>query len=84
MLIDRETFKNIINRLKDYHDLQEKIQDLFRDNIDNKEMDFMNAGSICVGHETIVVKLLESMFNDTEEYSTISWWLYECNYRQKF
>ncbi len=80
-MITKEQFIKIINRLRDYNDLQDKIQDLFRDNIDNQEMDFMNAGSICVGHETIVVELLENMFNDTD---TISYWLYECNYGRDF
>lgn len=84
MLINKEEFVRIINRLRDYNDLQGKIQDLFRDNIDNRENDFCNAGSICVGHETIVVQLLENMFNDIGEYSTLSWWLYENDYRQKF
>lgn len=80
-MISKEQFVKIINRLRDYNDLQDKIQDLFRDNIDNQEMDFMNAGSICIGHETIVVQLLENMFNDKD---TISWWLYECNYGRNF
>lgn len=80
-MITKQEFIKIIKRLRDYSDLQDKIQDLFRDSIDNKELDFMNAGSICVGHETIVVKLLENMFNDK---NTISWWLYECNYGRDF
>ncbi len=80
-MITKEQFVKIINRLRDYNDLQDKIQDLFRDNIDNQEMDFMNAGSICVGHETIVVGLLENMFNDTD---TISWWIYELDYGRSF
>ncbi len=80
-MIDKKTFVKIINRLRDYNDLQDKIQDLFRDNIDNQEMDFMNAGSICVGHETIVVELLENMFNDKD---IISWWLYENYYGRDF
>ena len=80
-MITKKEFIEIINRLRDYNDLQDKINDLFKDNIDNKEMDFMNAGSICIGHETIVVRLLENMFNDKD---TISWWLYECNYGRDF
>ena len=77
-MITKQEFVKIINRLRDYNDLQDKIQELFKDNIDNQEMDFMNAGSICVGHETIVVKLLENMFNDRGNW--ISWWLYEQDY----
>lgn len=80
-MISKEKFVEIIERLKNYNDLQDKIDDLFKSNIDNKEMDFMNAGSICIGHETIVVRLLENIFNDKD---TISWWLYECNYGRDF
>ena len=76
-MISKEKFVEIINRLKDYNDLQDKIQNLFRDNIDNQEMDFMNAGSICVGHESVVVELLKDIFKDEEE---ISYYLYECDY----
>lgn len=80
-MITKEQFVKIINRLRDYNDLQDKIQDLFRENIDNREMDFMNAGSICIGHETIVVQLLENMFNDKD---TLSYWLYELDYGRKY
>jgi hypothetical protein len=80
-VITKQEFVEIINRLKNYNDLQNKIDDLFKDNIENRERDFMNAGSICIGHETIVVKLLEDIFNDK---GTISWWLYECNYGRDF
>ena len=80
-MITKKEFVNIINRLRNYNDLQNKIDELFENNIDNQEMDFMNAGSICVGHESIVVKLLENMFNDK---NTISWWLYEHNYGRGF
>lgn len=80
-MISKERFVEIINRLKSYNELQNKINDLFKENIDNKEMDFMNAGSICVGHESVVIELLENMFNDKD---TISWWIYECNYGRNF
>lgn len=80
-MISKQEFVNIINRLRNYNDLQNKIDELFEENIDNREMDFMDAGSICIGHETIVVRLLENIFNDK---NTISWWLYECNYGRDF
>lgn len=80
-MISKQEFVNIINRLRNYNDLQNKIDELFEENIDNREMDFMNAGSICIGHETIVVRLLENIFNDK---NTISWWLYECDYGRDF
>ena len=79
-MISKDKFIEIINRLKKYNELQDKINDLFRDNINNKEMDFMNAGSICIGHESVVVYLLERMF-DTD---MISYFIYELDYGKKY
>ena len=79
-MISKEKFVEIINKLRNYNYLQNKIDDLFRDNIDNKEMDFVNAGSICVGHESVVIYLLENMF-DTD---MISYWIYELDYGKKY
>ena len=75
-MISKEKFVEIFNRLKNYNTLQIKIQDLFNNLIDNREQDFMNAGSICIGHESIVIYLLEEMFNT----DLISWWIYELDY----
>lgn len=79
-MIRKKEFVEIIERLKNYNDLQDKIDDLFKSNIDNKEMDFMNAGSICIGHESVVVELLENMF-DTD---MISYWIYELDYGERY
>ena len=79
-MISKEKFVEIINRLKSYNELQNKINDLFKDDIDNKEMDFMNAGSICIGHESVVVYLLERMF-DTD---MISYFIYELDYGREY
>ena len=80
MMISKEKFVEILNRLENYDDLQDKINDLFKENIDNKEMDFVNAGSICIGHESVVVYLLENMF-DTD---MISYFTYELEYGEKY
>ena len=80
MIISKEKFVEIINRLKNYNELQDKIDELFKDNIDNKERDFINAGSICIGHENVVVYLLERMF-DTD---MISYFIYELDYGEKY
>lgn len=80
MIISKEKFVEIINRLKNYKELQDKIDELFKDNIDNKEMDFMNARSICIGHESVVVELLENMFNT----DMISYWIYELDYGREY
>jgi len=80
MIINKYDFAEIINRLKEYTKLQEQINKLFEGCIDNREQDFCNAGGICIGHESIVVKLLEDMF----ETDTISWWIYELEYGTKY
>lgn len=80
MIISKDKFVEIINRLKNYNNLQDKINDLFKENIDNKEMDFMNAGSICIGHGSVVVYLLENMFNT----DMISYWIYELDYGKEY
>ena len=79
-MISKEKFVEIINRLKKYNELQNDINELFNESIDNKEMDFMNAGSICIGHESVVVYLLERMF-DTD---MISYFIYELDYGEKY
>ena len=80
MIISKEKFVEIINRLKNYNELQDKIDNLFKDNIENRERDFVNAGSICIGHESVVVYLLENMF-DTD---MISYFIYELNYGEDY
>ena len=80
MIISKEKFAEIMNRLKNYNDLQNQIDDLFKNNIENRERDFMNAGSICIGHESVVVYLLEKIF-DTD---MISYWAYELNYGEEY
>ena len=80
MLVNKNEFIKIINRLKDYTKLQEMLNDLFKDLLDNKEQDFCNAGSICIGHESVVVKLLEDMF----ETDLLSWWIYELDYGKEY
>jgi len=81
LLISKEEFCQIIKRLKDTDDIVDKVNNMFNSSIDNKINDFMNAASLMICHEDIVVQLLEKMFNDTHN---ISWWLYECNYGEDF
>lgn len=80
MLVNKNDFIEIINRLQNYTKLQDKIDDLFEGLLDNKEQDFCNAGSICIGHESVVTKLLEDMF----ETDLISWWIYELDYGKEY
>lgn len=80
MLINKRDFIEIINRLQNYNQLQDEINDLFNGLLDNREQDFCNAGSICIGHESVVLKLLEKMF----ETALISWWIYDLDYGKKY
>ena len=64
--------------LREANDLQDKIDELMRDARDNIENDFMNAASLMINHEGIVIELLSDMFDDKGEW--ISWWVYETNY----
>lgn len=79
-MITKERFVEIIKRLENYNRLQGRINDLFDECIDNKENDFCNADSICIGHESVVVELLENMF-DTD---MISYWIYELDYGRNY
>lgn len=79
-MITKERFIQIIKRLENYNKLQEQINSLFDECIDNKENDFCNAGSICIGHESVVVELLENMFNT----DMISYWIYELDYGREY
>ena len=79
-MITKERFIQIIKRLENYNKLQEQINSLFDECIDNKENDFCNAGGICIGHESVVVELLENMFNT----DMISYWIYELDYGKKY
>ena len=79
-MISKERFVQIIKRLENYNKLQENINGLFDECIETKENDFCNAGSICIGHESVVVELLENMF-DTD---MISYWIYELDYGRNY
>ncbi len=80
MIIDQLKFVQMLNRLKNYTKLQDQIDDLFKDLVDNTEQDFCNAGGICIGHESVVIDLLETMF----ETDLISWWIYELDYGKDY
>lgn len=80
MLINKNEFVQIMDRLKNYDNLKDKIDDLFKELVDNKEQDFRNAGSICIGHKSVVVNLLEKMF----ETDLISWWIYDLDYGKRY
>lgn len=76
-MITKQEFIEIINKLKEVDDFVNETNDKARKLNDAIISDFFNAASLSISHETIVVKLLENIFNDK---GIISWWLYELNY----
>lgn len=76
-MITKQEFVDIINKLKQVNDFVNETNDKARKLNDAIISDFFNASSLSISHETIVVKLLENMFNDND---IISWWLYDLDY----
>ena len=82
VLLKKEEFVKIINRLEKATEIQDKVSSIFRNSIDNIENDFMNAGSLQISHESVVVNLLEMIFGD--EYFNISYFIYDLNYGKEY
>lgn len=80
-MITKEQFVKIINKLKEVDDFVDRTNENARKLNDATISDFFNASSLSISHESIVLELLENMFNDTE---ILSWWLYELDYGRKF
>lgn len=80
-MISKGQFVKIINRLKDTNDFVEETNDKARKLQDAIESDFYNTMSLSISHESIVVELLENMFNDRDY---ISWWLYDLGYGRDY
>ena len=83
-LISREEFVKCIDRLREATDLVDKIDDIMRESRDNIENDFMNAASLQITHEQIVVDLLEKLTHDDEIYSDVSYFIYELDYGREY
>lgn len=81
MIISKEEFTDIVNRLKQVNDFVNETNYKAMGLDDAIESDFFNASSLSISHETIVVRLLKLMFNDYDD--LISWWIYEKDYGRK-
>lgn len=78
MLIGKEAFCDIINKLIKVNDFVNETNAKAR-TLDNAiESDFFNASTLSISHEHIVVELLQNIFNDKDD--IIGWWLYELDY----
>ena len=78
MIIIKEEFVDIMQRLKQVNDFVIETNEKARKLNDAIISDFFNASSLSVSHETTVVRLLKMMFNDHDD--LISWWIYEKDY----
>ena len=80
-MISKKEFVKIINRLKETNDFVEETNDRARKLQDAIESDFFNAMGLSISHESLVVRLLEDIFDDKD---IISWWIYELNYGKDY
>lgn len=84
-LLSKEEFVKVINHLKEATELQDKVNQLFRNSRDNIENDNMNAASLQISHESTVVKLLEKIMGDNNMvWSDIEYFIYELDYGKRY
>ena len=80
-MLSRKEFVKIINRLKEVYDFVNETNDRARKLQDAIETDFFNAIGLSISHESLVVRLLEEIFDDKD---IISWWIYELDYGKEY
>ena len=79
-MINKEQFVKIINRLQEAYDIQNKVNEIFRNATDNIISDFANSAGLMICHEDLIIELLENMFDN----DIISYWIYELNYGKNY
>ena len=81
MIVSKEEFVEIINRLKETDEVVCKVNNIFDNTADSIMTCNLNATHLMICHEDIVVKLLEKIFNDED---VLTYWLYEKNYGRDY
>ena len=81
MIVSKEEFVEIINRLKETDEVVCKVNNFFDNTADSIMTCNLNATHLMICHEDIVVKLLEKIFNDED---VLTYWLYEKNYGRDY
>ena len=76
-MISKKEFCNIINELKKTNDFVDEVNRKAKELNNDIANDFFDAMSLSISHETLVVKLLEEIFDDED---MIKWWIYERDY----
>ena len=80
--LSKKEFIEIIDRLRESHDLVQRVNELFRESRENVEADFCNGASLQISHESVVVELLEKLMHDVTD--DISYFIYELDYGRKY
>ena len=78
----KERFCKIINSLKEAHDIQEQVNEIYRNSKENLKWDFANAASLQISHESIVIELLKEIMHDEGE--DIGYFIYELDYGKEW
>lgn len=81
-VLSKKEFVDIIDRLREASDLQDRVDEIFRNSRENIENDFCNAAALQISHESTVVFLLKKMMCD--RYDNIEYFLYELDYGRKY
>lgn len=80
-MISKQKFIEIINKLKTVNDFVYETNQKARQLKETIISDFFDADSLIISHETIVIELLENIFNDG---NILSWWIYDLDYGRKY
>ncbi len=81
VLLTKEEFVKILDQLKEVTEIQDKVNQIFRDSRENIESSNMNSASLQISHESIVVELLQKIMGDNDEnYPDISYFIYDLDY----
>ena len=81
-LISKKEFVSIINTIRDRNDLVAKIDDICLEYRTLLKDDLPYSGSMILGGEEEILKLLESLMKDT--CGDISWFMWEVDFGRRF
>lgn len=80
-IISKELFVSIIDELKEVNDFVSETNVKARKLNDYLISDFFDADSIVIHHDSLVVLLLQKIFDDE---GTIDWWIFEKDFGRSF
>ncbi len=78
----KKKFVEIIDRLRESHDLKDHIDKLIRSKRDVIDTDFLSGSGLLICHESSVIELLEFVMNDQAK--GIEYFIYELDYGRAY